>query len=110
MFTAVDETIQTYNFSQVLARPYKHKAPRFHFDKGRRSYVDIDLSTWNGEEFVEPVKHPEASRTYPGLYNGDPPPIGEMYDKKPFRMEVQAGKVYQWCSCGLSKTQVSKCC
>ena len=86
---------------------FKYKHPRNRYDVGRKSYANTDVSTWDGEQFVEAKRHPEASREYPGLYSGAPPPIGKVYDKKPFRVEVEAGKVYQWCSCGLSKTQVS---
>ncbi|XP_053664429.1 CDGSH iron-sulfur domain-containing protein 3, mitochondrial [Anopheles marshallii] len=30
---------------------------------------------------------------------------GVIYDKKPFRMELQEGKRYSWCLCGRSKGQ-----
>uniref|UniRef100_T1JCX5 Iron-binding zinc finger CDGSH type domain-containing protein n=1 Tax=Strigamia maritima TaxID=126957 RepID=T1JCX5_STRMM len=30
---------------------------------------------------------------------------GKIYDKKPFRMLCERGKVYMWCACGRSKTQ-----
>ncbi|XP_017775478.1 PREDICTED: CDGSH iron-sulfur domain-containing protein 3, mitochondrial [Nicrophorus vespilloides] len=30
---------------------------------------------------------------------------GAVYDKKPFKMSLEAGKKYSWCSCGKSKTQ-----
>ncbi|XP_057322919.1 CDGSH iron-sulfur domain-containing protein 3, mitochondrial [Microplitis mediator] len=30
---------------------------------------------------------------------------GKPYDKKPFRMRIEAGKDYQWCLCGQSKSQ-----
>ncbi|GAB1859070.1 Cdgsh iron sulfur domain-containing protein mitochondrial [Camponotus japonicus] len=30
---------------------------------------------------------------------------GLIYDKKPFRMRLQAGKTYSWCLCGQSKSQ-----
>jgi len=59
----------------------------------------------NGKR-LENRKHLET-QIYPQLYTGVDPPKGAIYDKKPFRMEVQAGKVYLWCSCGQSKTQVS---
>lgn len=32
---------------------------------------------------------------------------GAIYDKKPFRLHLQAGKKYAWCSCGKSKSQVN---
>jgi len=40
-------------------------------------------------------------------FAGEPPAKGRIYDKKPFRFEVEAGKTYMWCSCGHSKNQVS---
>ncbi|ESP01575.1 hypothetical protein LOTGIDRAFT_99828, partial [Lottia gigantea] len=30
---------------------------------------------------------------------------GKIFDKKPFQIELQAGKKYYWCLCGASKTQ-----
>ena len=33
-------------------------------------------------------------------------PLGKIYDKKPFKMLLEAGKRYSWCTCGLSKNQV----
>ncbi|CAH1118316.1 unnamed protein product [Phaedon cochleariae] len=30
---------------------------------------------------------------------------GVVYDKKPFKLPVEAGKRYSWCSCGRSKSQ-----
>ncbi|XP_011255958.1 CDGSH iron-sulfur domain-containing protein 3, mitochondrial isoform X2 [Camponotus floridanus] len=30
---------------------------------------------------------------------------GVIYDKKPFRMRLEAGKTYSWCLCGQSKSQ-----
>ncbi|CAG9861710.1 unnamed protein product [Phyllotreta striolata] len=33
------------------------------------------------------------------------PTNGVVYDKKPFKFTMQAGKRYSWCLCGRSKTQ-----
>ncbi|CAB3258997.1 unnamed protein product [Arctia plantaginis] len=30
---------------------------------------------------------------------------GVVYDKKPFRLNLEAGKTYHWCLCGRSKSQ-----
>lgn len=30
---------------------------------------------------------------------------GAMYDKKPFKIRCEAGKIYHWCTCGQSKRQ-----
>ncbi|XP_018402833.1 PREDICTED: CDGSH iron-sulfur domain-containing protein 3, mitochondrial [Cyphomyrmex costatus] len=30
---------------------------------------------------------------------------GVIYDKKPFRIQLKAGKIYSWCLCGRSKSQ-----
>lgn len=72
---------------------------------GRR-HGNIDVAKWDGERFGQPKLHMETQR-YPGLYSGNPPAKGKIYDKKPFRIDVVAGKTYHWCSCGHSKTQVS---
>ncbi|KAF6026586.1 hypothetical protein EB796_015107 [Bugula neritina] len=65
--------------------------------------VQMRCGISNGKR-LENRKHLET-QIYPQLYTGVDPPKGAIYDKKPFRMEVQAGKVYLWCSCGQSKTQ-----
>lgn len=33
------------------------------------------------------------------------PENGMVYDKKPFKIELEAGKTYSWCLCGRSKSQ-----
>ncbi|XP_034950216.1 CDGSH iron-sulfur domain-containing protein 3, mitochondrial [Chelonus insularis] len=41
-----------------------------------------------------------------GLYSAqDQPSTGKVYDKKPFKIKLQAGKRYSWCLCGESKGQ-----
>ena len=65
------------------------------------------METWNGEEFVREKRHKETP-IYPDLYSGKPPQMGKIYDQKPFKMEIKAGQVYKWCSCGFSKSQVSQ--
>lgn len=34
-------------------------------------------------------------------------PYGRIYDKKPMKLYLEAGKQYQWCICGTSRGQVS---
>ena len=34
------------------------------------------------------------------------PHKGQIYDKKPFKFPVEEGKLYMWCACGHSKSQV----
>ncbi|XP_052807989.1 uncharacterized protein LOC128236895 [Mya arenaria] len=46
--------------------------------------------------------HPETPK--PGQYEVNPPK-GAIFDKKPFPMDLEAGKRYKWCSCGYSKSQ-----
>ncbi|KAL5007101.1 hypothetical protein ScPMuIL_015907 [Solemya velum] len=46
--------------------------------------------------------HPETPG--PGEYEVDPPK-GKIFDKKPFKMELEAGKKYAWCTCGRSHRQ-----
>ena len=33
-------------------------------------------------------------------------PKGRIYDKKPFKIGLEAGKLYAWCTCGISRNQV----
>ena len=35
------------------------------------------------------------------------PPLGRVFDCKPVKMVLEAGKMYGWCTCGHSKKQVS---
>ena len=52
-------------------------------------------------------RHPEQE-VYPGEYNVERPYPKTYYDKKPYKMLLEAGKLYSWCSCGLSKSMVTK--
>ncbi|XP_076090794.1 uncharacterized protein LOC143062862 [Mytilus galloprovincialis] len=47
-------------------------------------------------------QHPETPKY--GEYD-NPPKKGAIYDKKPFPIELEAGKKYSWCTCGWSKSQ-----
>ena len=38
----------------------------------------------------------------------DPHPKGRVYDKKPFRLILEANKPYYFCTCGQSRNQVRK--
>jgi len=33
---------------------------------------------------------------------------GKIYDKRPLKIALEAGKKYAWCACGHSKSQVNK--
>jgi hypothetical protein len=35
---------------------------------------------------------------------------GQIYDKRPIKFPLEAGKKYAWCACGRSKSQVSNLC
>ncbi|XP_076056910.1 uncharacterized protein LOC143034562 [Oratosquilla oratoria] len=55
----------------------------------------------------------KASRATPGIeleernwqYEFYQKDKGKIYDKKPFKMTIEKGKMYRWCTCGNSKTQ-----
>ena len=53
---------------------------------------------------AEAKKHPEAE-TFQGEHNLERPK-GKIYDKKPFKVFLEADKRYSWCTCGHSKKQV----
>lgn len=56
-------------------------------------------------KWSRPKPHPEMPK-YPGEYVvGEWPPKGRVYWKLPFKVKLQAGRIYKWCSCGASKTQ-----
>jgi len=49
--------------------------------------------------------HPETPK-FPGEYVvGEWPPKGRIYWKLPFKVKLQEGRIYKWCSCGASKSQ-----
>ena len=52
-----------------------------------------------------PIKPNYEVEKFPQEFNLEPPK-GKIYDKKPFKMELEAGKRYSWCTCGKSKNQV----
>ncbi|KAK3589583.1 hypothetical protein CHS0354_043041 [Potamilus streckersoni] len=56
------------------------------------------------ENIPKPKVKPHPETPAIGEYEVEPPK-GKIYDKKPFKMELQAGKKYAWCVCGLSHTQ-----
>ncbi|KAK6166414.1 hypothetical protein SNE40_023110 [Patella caerulea] len=47
--------------------------------------------------------HPETPE-FPDEYSLTPQK-GTIFDKKPFRIELQADKLYSWCACGQSHNQ-----
>ncbi|XP_076460374.1 uncharacterized protein LOC143293415 isoform X1 [Babylonia areolata] len=61
----------------------------------------------SSDDFRDPDKkekpHPETPQ-FPMEHTLDPPK-GKIYDKKPFKMQLKAGKDYHWCACGTSKNQ-----
>lgn len=69
------------------------------------SYVQVIQSRCMRPESVGKVRlHPETPR-FQNEFSPDGPPKGKIYDKKPFRITLQAGKRYSWCTCGHSKSQ-----
>ncbi|GAB1598253.1 CDGSH iron-sulfur domain-containing protein 3, mitochondrial-like [Argonauta hians] len=48
--------------------------------------------------------HPETPK-FINEHSVDGPPKGKIYDKRPFRLELEANKWYSWCTCGHSKRQ-----
>jgi len=56
-------------------------------------------------KWSKPQPHLETP-THPGEYVvGLWPPKGRVYWKLPFKVKLQAGRVYKWCTCGASKSQ-----
>jgi len=54
-------------------------------------------------DWSKPKPHLETPK-FPGEYVvGEWPPKGRVYWKLPFKVKLQAGRIYSWCSCGLSK-------
>lgn len=43
---------------------------------------------------------------FPGEFAAELP-YGRIYDKKPMKLYLEAGKQYKWCICGASRGQVS---
>lgn len=56
-------------------------------------------------KWSKPQKHLETP-THPEEYEvGLWPPKGRVYWKLPFKVKLQAGRIYKWCTCGASKSQ-----
>ena len=53
----------------------------------------------------EPEKIEYEKEQFPGEF-GLERPKGTIYDKKPFKIYLEAGKRYSWCTCGRSRNQV----
>merc|ERR1711894_800627 len=49
-------------------------------------------------------KKPVEKIIHPRQYDLEPAK-GKVYDKKPFRVTLQVGKRYAWCTCGFSRKQ-----
>lgn len=72
---------------------------------------DYETSTAKEEnQFIKKVlnikKHPETP-IFPNEYSVDGPPKGRIYEKLPFKFTVEKNKVYSFCTCGYSNSQVS---
>ena len=66
--------------------------------------ISIDDFKTDPSEKKKQQRHPETPQ-FPNEYPVEPL-VGKIHDKKPFRMELEAGKNYFWCVCGTSKSQV----
>ncbi|UYV62611.1 CISD3 [Cordylochernes scorpioides] len=60
------------------------------------------LNTTQKQPEISDLEPPEEKKYQVEAYNQ---PKGNIYDNKPFKVRVEAGKEYLWCSCGWSKTQ-----
>ncbi len=60
-------------------------------------------------EFIKKIlkirEHPEEA-LFPNEYSLEGPPKGRIYEKQPFKYQVEAGKSYLVCTCGYSNNQV----
>ena len=74
----------------------------------------LKYSDWQEDDFAKKTTigltgydreavHPETPAA--GEYEVTPPK-GKIFDKKPFPIDLEAGKRYSWCVCGHSKSQV----
>ncbi|XP_041365897.1 CDGSH iron-sulfur domain-containing protein 3, mitochondrial-like [Gigantopelta aegis] len=89
-----------------MALPMKLKYFR-NLQKKASSFVLIQRRFLTPDDLADDPKrkkHVEEPQ-FPDEYSLDGPPKGKSYDKKPFSMELTAGKRYSWCSCGYSHTQ-----
>ncbi len=60
-------------------------------------------------EFIRKIlkirEHPEEA-LFPNEYALEGPPKGRVYEKQPFKFQVEAGKAYSFCTCGHNNSQV----
>jgi len=69
------------------------------------SNIDVESDHKLQLKWSTPQPHLEAPK-HPGEYVlGEWPPKGRVYWKLPFKVTLQAGRIYKWCSCGASKSQ-----
>ena len=66
-----------------------------------RRWKDKTTPTYTSE-FVNPV------REVAGM-NAPPPENGHIYDNRPHKMTVKAGCTYNWCGCGMARTEQPLC-
>lgn len=52
-----------------------------------------------------PIERNYEKEKFPGEFDVEQPK-GKVFDKKPFKMELEAEKRYAWCTCGRSKIGV----
>ncbi|CAF0734004.1 unnamed protein product [Didymodactylos carnosus] len=61
----------------------------------------ITLPDTHEEKIALPLERPR----FIDEYSTDGPPIGRVYEKIPFKMQVVKGRAYLWCTCGWSHAQ-----
>ncbi|CAF4838370.1 unnamed protein product [Pieris macdunnoughi] len=72
-----------------------------------RTFLKRSTFILNSVKYVTKAPKPEIPKNpLTSVYSANNQKAnGTVYDRKPFKMSLQAGKTYSWCLCGKSKSQ-----
>lgn len=82
---------------EISSKKFKH-----------RDLPEPDMDLFKRTRPDPAAKFPERE-VFPGEFSLEKPK-GKIYDKKPIKMFLEAGKNYSYCTCGWSRSQVKKNC
>ncbi|XP_064647906.1 CDGSH iron-sulfur domain-containing protein 3, mitochondrial-like isoform X1 [Lineus longissimus] len=94
------------SFSRILAVA-KLARPNPCFYSSTRLKTDMTNDNFTNPKYEGQEKERKHIETPKFTNEMDPNVVtlGKIYDKKPFRLELEAGKKYFWCACGHSRNQ-----
>jgi len=91
-----------------LKKREKKQFPKNMHKFTRKEWQEYLVKEWEEARREEGENYGDWNLYKPGLYEEPQEedfPKGKICDNKPYKMYLEAGKRYYWCSCGLSKKQ-----